>query len=499
MRIGVACVMQESNSFAPVLSPLADFSIQKGDALIAANQSTNTEVGGFLAELEKLGAEVVPLVSAWAIAGGPVDDLTFESLANLLAEQLRGAKLDGLLLALHGAWLSFSHPSADAELVRHVRQVIGEKVPIVVTLDFHANVSPALLTGIQGLVGYRTYPHVDMRDVGRAAAQLIHRILVKQLRPVLYWMPIPVIAPPQIATTDQPPIKDVMAFLDSDSGSEYILSASFFCVQPWLDMEGVSSSVVVVASMPDPKIPAKMRRIGQFFWDNRNELQVNWTAPDELISRVLSETCRPVLVSEAFDAPTGGAFGDHPGLLSILYPYKDVLSACIFVVDAEAASQAHRLGVGADFVGTLGAKKDKRFGSPVSVEARVLHLSDGEFTLKGPVFRGKRVQMGPTAVLSLGRLQIVVASRPGLVIDPELFRSQKIEPQDQDVIGVKSPTLFRPGYASMLGCVLHLDMPGVCQGNLAKVPFVKINRPIWPLDDFSWKASEQAVFSSGQR
>lgn len=498
MRIGVACLMQESNTFALNSSSLTDFDIKKGSGLVSANHDTNTEVGGFLAELSILGAEAVPLVSAWAISGGPVDDRSFESLSNLLLEEIKSAEFDGLLLALHGAWSSTSHVSADAELVRRVRNVIRKEIPIVVTLDLHANVRPRLLTGIQGLVGYRTYPHVDMADTGRAAARMIYRILEERLQPELYLMPIPLIAPPQIATTDRSPIKDIYELMERIFGSSDVLSASFFCVQPWLDMETVASSLVVVAPRPNAETPAKIRRIGQYLWDHRNELQMDWTSPDDLIRTVLHQTHHPIIISEAFDAPTGGSSGDHPGLLSILFPHRNTLSACLFMVDAEAAKQSHRAGVGAKFSGTLGGKKDNRFGLPVQAEGRVSRLSDGAFILKGPVFTGKRVEMGLTAVLEFGRLKVVVASRPVVVIDPELYRSQGIEPQEHDVVGVKSPTLFRPGYASMLGSVLNLDMPGVCRGNLARVGFRKIGRPIWPLDDFAWDAAKQEVFPVDQ-
>jgi microcystin degradation protein MlrC len=130
---------------------------------------------------------------------------------------------------------------------------------------------------------------------------------------------------------------------------------------------------------------------------------------------------------------------------------------------------------------------------PLRIEARVRHLSDGKFLLKGPVFQGRIADMGTTAVLEVGGLKVVVASRSTLVIDPELYRSQQVEPAQQDIIAVKSPTLFRPGYASIMKRVIHLDMPGVSQGNLQKVPFARIGRPCWPLDDFSWSESSHPV------
>jgi len=496
MRIGVACVMQESNTLAPRYSTVDDFSLEIGNTIVATNRGTNSEVAGFFEELERLNLENVPLLSAWAIAGGPIDDSAFDCLVNLLLERVGQVQLDALLLALHGAWLSASHSSADAELTRRVRAKLGPDIPIVITLDLHANVRPSLLAGIEGLVGYRTYPHIDMAEAGRKAARLLHRILVEGLHPRSYWLPIPMLSPPQSATTDQPPVMDVIEELDHGFPAIGTLAASFFCVQPWLDIDQVASSLVVVTPGPDPSVPSKMRAIAQTLWDRRSQVEVNWIEPAEVVERVLRDTSKPVIVSEAYDGMTGGAPGDHPGLLSILLPECRRLSACLYIVDPEAARQAHAAGVGMDFRGTLGAKKDPRFGRPVPVEGRIGYLSDGTFTLKGPVFTGKRVSMGPTALLEVGRLKIVVGSGAVIAVDPELYRSQQVEPAEQDLVAVKSPSLFRPGYKSMLRTVLHLDMPGVCQGNLRKVPFRKINRPIWPLDEFKWKASHEPIFCS---
>jgi microcystin degradation protein MlrC len=494
MKIGVAGITQESNSFAPFPSSLKDFSIESGNHQIhALNRGMNTEVGGFLDELDALGIEAVPLFSAWAVSSGPIEDSDFEALAASLVQEIRNFQFDGLLVALHGAWLSSSHSSADAEMMKRIRQVIGSKLPVVITLDSHANVTPPLLEQIQGLVGYRTYPHVDMAETGRKAARLLYRIITEQLRPRLYWLPIPLLAPPQSATTDQAPIKDILFRLDQELPRDVTLSSSLFYVQPWLDIKQVKSGLVAVARSESEEIPAVLRDIASELWERRGELNVDWTSPADLMSEVRQEKNRPVIVSEAFDSPSGGAPGDNPGLLSMLLPLQKELSACVFIVDPGVAQHSFEIGIRGAFKGNLGAHSDKRFGPPVWVDARVAHLSDGEFVFKGPVFMGRKVTMGPTAVLETSCLKIVVGSRPVFVIDPELYRSQGIEPSLQDVAAVKSPVLFRPGYASMLRRVLHLDMPGVCPGNLPKAPFKDINRPVWPLDNFSWKGQEQAV------
>jgi microcystin degradation protein MlrC len=497
LRFGVAGIVQESNTFAPFLSTLDDFSVEEGTAVLTSSRGTNTEVGGFVEELDALAVEIVPLLSAWAVSAGAIEDSAFEALADRLIGQIKTARFDGLLLALHGSWLSSSRSSADAKIVSLVRRAIGPEIPIVITLDFHANVTPPLLEEIQGLVGYRTYPHIDMADTGRKAARLLHQVVTENLRPRLYWLSIPLIAPPQSATTDRPPIQDVLRRLDSELPPEDTLASSFFCVQPWLDTKELQSSMVAVMRSENTRVESILRAIADDLWQHRSAFHVDWVDTADLVARVLREPSRPVIVSEAFDGTGGGAPGDHPGLLSILLPHREHLSACLFMVDQEASRQAHESGIGGHFHGTLGAAIDKRFGPPLHVDARVRHLSDGRFLLKGPVFTGRTADMGIAAVLEIGRIKVVVGSRSTLVIDPELYRSQQIEPEQQDIVAVKSPTLFRPGYSAMLRRVLDLDMPGVCRGNLAKVPFVRLTRPLYPLDDFVWKASDQPVLRLG--
>jgi microcystin degradation protein MlrC len=163
------------------------------------------------------------------------------------------------------------------------------------------------------------------------------------------------------------------------------------------------------------------------------------------------------------------------------------------MVDAEVVKLAEELGPSGRFEGFIGAKTDQRYSQPLRVEGLVRNISDGVFFFKGPVFTGRKVDMGRTAVLEVGHLRVVTASKSAFVVDPELYRSQGIEPTEQDIVAVKSPTLFRAAYSSMLSRVVHLDMPGVCRGNLVEVSFKNIGRPIWPLDEFEWDTAKEPV------
>jgi microcystin degradation protein MlrC len=493
MKIAIASVMQESNSFAPTPSLLSDFEIHVG-AASEIYRGTNTEMGGFFEECEKLGLEALPLLSAWALPAGPVEDAAFDQVCELLLRQIQGAKFEGLLIALHGAWLSTTYPSADAELLRRIRIKVKEEIPIVATLDLHANVRPALLERLWGAVGYRTYPHVDMAETGRKAVRLLSGLLKDRSRPEFFWLPIPFLAPPQVATTEQGPLQELFVNLDEQLQDLGGVSSSFFCVQPWLDVEETSSGFLVVTNSRQPRIAEVVRGLASRLWEQRSEFEVDWVHPETLVSKLEQFPAGPVIVSEGYDATTGGAPGDHPGLLQTLLPHRANISACIFLVDPVAAREAQRVGVGGEFQGQLGASLDKRFSEPVCLKARIRHLSDGVFTLRGPVFTGKSIDMGLTAVLELEALDVVVASRAVMTIDPELYRSQGIEPGERRVVGVKSPSLFRPGFQDMLAGVLYLDMPGVCRGHLREIPFRHIHRPIHPLDDFSWESAHEGVW-----
>ncbi len=494
MKVGVACVMQESNSFARSYSSLADFSIARGHHILEIGRGTNTEVGGAIRGIESLGHEVVPLFYAWGGAAGAVDDNTFEVLSRSLIEAIGNHPCDALLVALHGAWLSPSFPSCDAEIMRRVREKVGSDMRVVATLDYHANVRPALLKNVDALVGYRTYPHVDMAETGIRAARLLHRISTQGLRPVGYWLPVPLIAPPQSATTDHPLIAGILAELQDLCGSDAVLSTSFFCVQPWLDVSEVACSFVVIADGESAEISSEMRRLAKSLWSRREELSVNWVSPEDLISLVKRERRRPVIVSEAYDGTSAGGVGDHPGLLRLLAPHCHDLSAAIFLVDPEVAQQAWAAGLGKTVAVEIGAKSDDRFGGSVAVTATVDRLSDGRWTLKGPVSTGRQAELGQTAVLRAGGLQIVVASKPEVMFDPELYRAQGIVLEQQDIIGVKSPAMYRAAYQELGGAAVDLDMPGVCRGNFIKCPFRDIGWPIYPLNDFDWNPRSEDVF-----
>lgn len=496
-RIGIAAFMQESNSFAPRLAVREEFDIHVREQIVPQYEGTNSEVGGFLEGSRDRGWEPVPLFTARATSGGALSQECFESILGALLDNIRPGEIDALLLALHGAMSAEHFYSGDAEIASRVRERLGLRTPIVVTHDLHANVMPELLQAVDGLAGYRTYPHVDQRETAlRAVALLGQRLLGRIAR--RWQLRIPILLVPQAGSTFEPPLLPVIqrmkdAFPDDDQ-----CCATLFTVQPWLDFAPVASCLTVTDFTDDPDIPHKMLDIAQTLWECRNDFEVPWVSSEELLPRLREERARPVLVSEAYDAPSGGATGDHSGLLSAVLPLAGELRGCLFLIDPQAAAAAVSAGIGSEIEVKLGGRLDGRFCWPVTTVAKVLAVSDGEFHFKGPAFHGLLVSMGLTATLGIGGISVVTASRPVFTIDPELYRSQGVEPASQDFVGIKSPTLFRPAYKPVSENVLHFDMPGPCRGKLALMPYSGISRPMFPLDQFEWNPTLADVQLCGE-
>jgi microcystin degradation protein MlrC len=484
-RIGIAGFMQESNSFAPRLADLQDFDVRSGRELLNFFSGTNSEIAGALDGCEEHGWDAIPLVSAHAISGGPLANECFDALCEQLLASISAERLDGLFVALHGAMSVETFPSGDAEIAKRVRQAIGPKLPFVVSHDLHANLLPQLLREVDGLSGYRTYPHIDQRETGARAAAMLARALSGE-RATHWYLPIPLLPPPQAASTFEAPLLSIMERLEREFPEELGTYATLFCVQPWLDFVPVASSLAITQFGNREDMATPMREIAEQFWAVRRDFQTDWISPSNLFENISRSETRPVLVSEAQDSPTGGAAGDDTALLDCLLPHAAELKSCIYMVDPGFAERAHHAGLGEHVEGPIGASIDSRFGGPIHIGATVEHLSDGVFTAKGPAFHGRTFSMGKTAVLAIGNLRIVVATNPVMMIDPELYRSQGIEPARQDVVGVKSALLFRPAYEAVSRTVLHLDARGPCRGRLEAVEFEQINRPIFPVDDFDW-------------
>ncbi|MDP6779735.1 MAG: M81 family metallopeptidase [Candidatus Latescibacteria bacterium] len=488
MRIALAGIYQESHSFSPAPATLGQFEagyLLHGEEIPDQLAGLNHEVGGALEAAE--GHEVVPLTYASAGSSGmPIRHEAYETLSGEILSRLRQAlPVDGVLMAMHGAMASEGHDDATGHLLAEVRKAVGVDVPVVATLDLHANVTRLMARSADALVGYHTAPHIDQRDTGRRGMALLLGTVSGKTNPEMAVRQLPMILPSENGRTTDGPYAGVMDQAKELENAPGVLAASAFSVQPWLDLPEVGCCVVVVCDGDRSRACAEADRIADAFWACRGDFEPSLVKVEDAIDLALEDARGPFVFSDSADAPSSGAPGDSTVLLKALLNRRVEKPALLNIVDPEASAAAFRAGVGATLDLTVGGAFSSTFYKPVIFKGYVKSLTDGSFRNRGPGFHGVQFSMGRTAVVASGGLHLIVMERPVIQWDPELYRSQGLEPAEAWIVVAKSPAAFRAAYESLAGEILVLDAPGVCSPNLLTFPWKRVPRPMYPFDAMS--------------
>jgi microcystin degradation protein MlrC len=492
MRIALGNIVQESNSFSPVPGSWDHFPaghLLRGADMIAQRAGTRTEVGGAIDVASAQGITLVPLISATTSASaGPMLDSVFAALRDELVDGLRSAgPFDGALLVLHGAMSAQSYADATGEVLRAARAAVGAGMPLVATLDLHANVTRQMVEQAGALVGYHTAPHIDLYETGERGMRLLARMVRGTARPVAALRRLPMIVPAENGRTTEGPYAEVIDRAIELMRRPDVLDISAFSVQPWLDVADVGCSVVVNA---DSAALAEQLadELADMFWDRRQRFDVTLAPAAATIGRALASDRGPFVLADSADAPSSGAPGDSTAVLELLIAAQPKRLCLHNIVDSGAVAAMFDAGAGAELTLTLGAGSGVPFYRPIEVTGRVRRLSDGDFVNKGLGFQGVVFRRGRTAVFDIGQIALVVMERAVIQWDPELYRSLGLEPSDAQIVIVKSPAAFRAAYEPLAAEVVVIDAPGVCSPNLRALPFTHARRPIFPLDDLAtWR------------
>jgi microcystin degradation protein MlrC len=478
MTIAIASILQESNNFSPVRTRYEDFSPVFGDAVLERHRGKLTEMGGFIDVLAAAGTQIEPVCAAWAITANrlvrsDLNRLTREFLARLTAI----GRPQALLFALHGAQTAESVDDTEGYFLSKARAALGPDIPIVVTLDLHANVTRAMVANASAIVGFQTYPHIDMFETGVRAASLALRILSGEVKPTMAFRKLPLIVPAENMQTTSGPMRRL---IESTGTAEVV---SIFGVQPWLDIPEMGCSVVVVTNENQPEAERHASALAMEFWRSRREFDVKLTPAPSAIRQALATDGGPVVFAESSDSTGSGSPGDSTGVLRPLLDAQLQEPAAIFLVDPEAVRKAIGAGVGATVTMRIGGKFDRKNSRPVKVTGLVRLISDGRWTAWGKGYNtGIETSMGRAVVLEVGQVRILMAERSTMTVDPELYRSHGIEPQRMKIVVVKSPNGFRAEYERIARKIFLVDTPGVSSANLRSLPYRRIPRPIYPLD-----------------
>jgi microcystin degradation protein MlrC len=484
MVVAIAGILQESNTFSPVKTRYQDFSPVFGETALERHRGKATEMGGFIEVLSAARVRIAPVCAAWAITAGRMIRRDYDRLAGEFERHLaRVRRPTALLFAMHGAQTAEGVDDVEGALLAIARRVLGATVPIVVTLDLHANVTRAMIEHATAIVGYHTYPHVDLYETGVKAAHLLLRTLTGNVRPAMAFRKLPMIVPAENMQTTSGPMHRLIERGKALERRGAALAVSVFGVQPWLDIEEMGGSVVVVADGAARRADATADSLAQRFWDSRHEFDVRLTPPAQAIQEALRVPGGPVVLSESSDSTGSGSPGDSTGLLRALLSARLREPVAFFMVDPDAVDRAMRAGVGRLVTMAVGGKFDRVHSRPVRVTGRVRLLSTGLWTPRARGYNtGIETSMGRAVVFDVGSIRMLIAERSTMTVDPELYRSHGIEPLDMKIVAVKSPNGFRAAYEPIAKKIFLVDTPGASTANLRTLPYTRVPRPIYPLD-----------------
>jgi microcystin degradation protein MlrC len=488
MRIALGGFVQETNSFSPIPGSWLHFGpgqILRSEELAAGLGGTRSEVAGALDAAREAGLDVAPLLMATTSASaGPMRADVFATVLGELLERLRGVgPVDGALLVLHGAMCSQEHDDATGEVLRAFRAALPPDTPLVATLDLHANVTARMVAEATALVGYHTAPHVDMYETGRRGLALLLHALRGGARPYTALRRLPMLLPAENGRTTEGPYAELMARAEEMAQMPGVLDVSPFAVQPWLDLPDVGCSVLVTTAGDAPLADALADELAAQFWQSRARFDVQLAPAAEAIRAALASDRRPHVLADSADAPSSGAPGDSTVMLRLLIEARPQRPCLLNIVDAEAAGRLADAGVGSTVTLEIGASSGRAFYEPLAVTGTVRAVGDGDFVNEGPGFNGVTMHMGKAAVLDIGQVSLVVMERPVIQWDPALYTSLGLDPRAAQIVVVKSPAAFRAAYGPFAAEIVVVDAPGVCSPNLRALPYRRVTRPIYPLDE----------------
>ncbi len=482
MRIAIGGFQHETNTFAPSKATYEDFvrgggwpPLSEGGDVFDAVAGINLPVTGAIEQLRASRCEIVG--TAWA-AASPSAHVTrdaFERIAERIVQRLRAAgRVDGVYLDLHGAMVTEHLQDGEGELLARVRAVVGGEVPVVASLDLHANVTQRMVRHADALIAYRTYPHVDMADTGgRAAAFLLQRLGgAPKSHPAVRRLPF--LIPLQAQCTMLEPAQSLYRELAQLEGDGALVS--FTPGFPAADFPECGPCVLAYAS--DPALAAvRADALAAAVTAREAQFDTPVYTPEEGVRRamqVAARARRPVVIADTQDNPGAGGNSDTTGMLRALVGAKATRAALGLMADPEAARAAHAAGQGAAIEIALGGRSGIAGDAPFHGRFVVERLSDGRFTCKGPFYRGARMNVGPSACLRIDDVRVVVASDKPQLADQEMYRFVGIEPTAQSILVNKSSVHFRADFAPIAEEILVCKAPGPMLADTAEFAWTNL-------------------------
>jgi microcystin degradation protein MlrC len=500
MKIASGGVQHETNTFSDTPTTLSDFQrdsgcgpdFSGGEVLEERFAGTGTIHGGYLAGAAELGVELLPLLSARAQPAGRVEQVAYDQLLNLFLQRLAAVlPVDALALDLHGAMATQEHDDAEGHFIAAVRQLVGREIPLVVTLDLHANISPQMAAEADVIIGFDTYPHVDMRERGIEAIQLLVRMINQEVHPCQSYRQLPLMTMPPMQCTLREPMQSLIQEVFTLEEEPGILTATVAMGFPFADIRDAGVSVLVTSDSDQTLADQKADALAARLWLLRDQLQPQLTTIEAAMQYTDEHAEGLVIFADGSDNPGGGAPCDGTVALQAMIA-ADFQGGVVGVLhDPDTAREAHAAGVGAKIDAVIGGKTDDQHGASVVTRARVQALSDGKYVHHGAMMRGLAGDFGPMAVLRVGGVEVVVATYRRQLLDRDMLRVVDIDPQTRRLLVVKSAVHFRADLGPLATKIFDADTPGIHRPDFSGFEYQHLRHPIYPLDqDTSYPPGE---------
>ncbi|MCO5966023.1 M81 family metallopeptidase [Sinorhizobium meliloti] len=497
-RILTGHINQETNSFNKIPTTLEHFlaaGLLRGDEIPPAMRGTRTVVGAMFEAAEKFGWEVSHPLIAYAGPGGRLTRETFEQLSDWFLEGAKGCH--GALFELHGAMVAEDHEDPEGEILARLRAVLGPDAPIVAILDLHANVTEKMAANASVLIAVRTYPHIDYYERAWQGAELLDRALRGEIRPRTFIAKRPMLFGLDGGRTQVGPMCELINRGNELEASGKALVVSVCAGFELSDIYDVGPSVTVTADKDTTEAQCIAEELMDYAWETREFVSTPWAEANAVQAAEYAKSGeldaeKPLVLADTSDNPGGGAYGDATELLRAMIA-ADLQNAAFHAIFDPAAVQAGiAIGVGNRGRIVLGGKHDpEKGGGPLEVEGLVVSITDGHFRCYGPSFLGGGIwnSFGPSLMLRVGGIEIVVISRNGQGVDLAQLTSLGIDPLRCATIALKSSHHFRAAFEPIAREVLMVDSGGLIGSQTASnAVYHHVRRPIWPIDDVKYQA-----------
>ncbi len=491
LRIAFGRLMQESNSFSSVLTTRADFErshLLSGETLMSACQPKNWEVEGFLKNLELSGfvkgvqalapeTELIPLLSAWSISGGPVSRAFFDKITADFCERLRQAgPVDGVFLALHGAMGVEGGGDPETELITAIREVVGQ-VPIAVSFDLHANLTRSKVELIDLICAYQTNPHYDMAKTGFRAGQLLLKTLQNKIQPTRAWRSLPLLLAGGNTVTLLSPMRQVFKRMRQMQADPRVLNVNLLMCHPYLDHPELGWAVEVSTDNAPELAEQLADELAETCWQLRHQQPPEFLSAPEMLKQVrqakFARKWGSVAVCDASDVVGAGGTGENTHLLKFLLDEATDLVSLYPLRDPAAVAELWELSEGDVCEIAVGGKLQPEINPAVGVKGRVR-------------LQKQTQSFGRVVVLDLDHLQLVLTEGYAMPMKPDFYLDLGLSVRQADIVITKNFFHFRIYYLGHSRRNLYVKTQGIT--DFDRLLDVVSPYPAWPKDQLTdWR------------